>query len=178
MLIFDTSRIILTFTIGSYGVELHIKIKLMLGLFEAPIQIRLAIDGYGMLVIRLVDRQGKSRPMEIFAKRKQPSFMGGMMKELLKKSRLEEIKLFGAIGIRDDAFSTVMLTGGINILLQTIIKFMLHETKLKGCINPVFDRETFWLDVEGILSIRNTHIIGAIFRQLRKQKEKKHEPSN
>ncbi|MDL2257708.1 hypothetical protein LJC42_00930 [Eubacteriales bacterium OttesenSCG-928-K08] len=79
--------------------------------------------------------------------------------------RLKKLSISGEVGIKEDAFVTVMLTGAISSLLNAGL-FVLCREKDQSAISinitPDFKADSFRLNLEGIASCAPIHIIIAI----------------
>jgi len=79
--------------------------------------------------------------------------------------KLKALQAEGCIGIRDDAFACVMLTGALDCALKTSFRIMLNEDALPLVVlRPNFSENLFRLNLEGMFHIHVVQIINAAFK--------------
>jgi len=84
----------------------------------------------------------------------------------------------GALGLKDEALWVILSVGFLRIFFENLKCFMdAREGAVE--INPLFDRNSFWLNMEGIIRFRTVKIItDLIFRYKRGgRRRKKDAPS-
>ncbi|MEL7608544.1 MAG: hypothetical protein AAGU74_03495 [Bacillota bacterium] len=84
----------------------------------------------------------------------------------------KRVEIDGMLGIADDAFACVMLTGALQSALFMTLIFIAKERAKDSHITlkPNFTTNIFRLNLEGIFIVRTVHIITAVFRQFLKSK--------
>lgn len=93
-------------------------------------------------------------------------------------TKLKELNIMLAVGIKDDGAAGVILSGILRELMRGL-SFILKPDKLSVCAKPVFGHDAFWLELEGMAKLHPAQIIcAAIRRQIsKKRKEKEYDAS-
>ena len=87
------------------------------------------------------------------------------LNEIWRHIRLDRLHITGELGIRDDAFWTVLFAGALCALLQSVMVYACAEKKqsvLEVRITPAFTMDCLRLNLEGIAGCPPIHIIIAI----------------
>lgn len=72
--------------------------------------------------------------------------------------KIEELYVRGGLGGQDDAFHCVLGVGALQILFKNMLCFL--KVRCGGVeIRPFFDRDVFWLNLEGIACIHSAQIM-------------------
>lgn len=93
-------------------------------------------------------------------------------------TELKELNIILAVGIKEDGAKSVILSGVLREILRGAA-FLLEPKSLSVAAKPVFDHDTFWLELEGIAKLHPVQIIcAAIRRKISKmRKGKKYDAS-
>ncbi len=103
-------------------------------------------------------------------KKKRSGILDVLVRSLFKTRRCDVLRVTGKTGIAEDACKTVLACGLFRLAFTEAAR-LLHVKKREIIIKPEFNAPVFWLKVEGILTIRSTQIIGAVFKQRKKRKK-------
>jgi hypothetical protein len=117
-------------------------------------------DGQAVSRGRIAPRFVEIGPKEGARKR-----MGLPLNEVWRHVRLDKLHISGELGIRDDAFWTVLFAGALCALLQSAMVYVCAEKKqsaLEVRIAPAFTMDCLRLNLEGIAGCPPIHIISAI----------------
>ncbi|MBQ9833441.1 MAG: hypothetical protein IJO48_06900 [Clostridia bacterium] len=125
---------------------LSIKLGLAMGLVKIPIHINTDIQ-------TLIFRRKKKKKRSVYTK---------ILKGALKWSDVKRVEMRAKIGIKDNAFFTVMMVGFTRILVEKLAEFMCISDKTGISVKPCFATGVFWLYLEGIVTIFPTQIIGIL----------------
>ncbi len=89
-------------------------------------------------------------------------------------TELKELNLTVAVGIKGDGAASVIISGALRELMQGAAA-LLEPSGLSIEAKPIFDYDTFWLELEGIAKLHPVQIICAAIRRkiskMRKGKE-------
>lgn len=106
---------------------------------------------------RVLWRPGQSRP--------RTQRMDFPLRNIWRHVRLKRLWLLGELGIRDDAFWTVILSGALCAALQSLLVAACAEkeqTAIDVRVLPDFTKSSLRLNLEGIADCPPIHIISAI----------------
>ena len=79
---------------------------------------------------------------------------------------LKKLDAQGCIGVKDDAFECVMLTGALDSALKNSFQIMLNDTASPNImLRPNFTANIFRLNLEGMFHIRTVQIMNAAFKR-------------
>lgn len=85
----------------------------------------------------------------------------------MKWLKIKKFDVTGTVGIADNAFYTAMLTGLLRSVLDNSARILLPavgKDAIKIEIMPVFNKNAFRINMEGILIISLLQIIGVYFK--------------
>lgn len=148
--------------IGPFGGLIYINAKFFVGAyFDAGPKIQVEpLDRLTRFAVKKSKKNTKRIPVKIELDE---------IKALYDRIAIEKLLISGRIGIKDDAFLTVMLNGIIKILLDIFffyIKNSRPELTHGVAFMPVFGSDEFRIKLEGIFAITPLQIIGIIIRRI------------
>lgn len=141
-----------------------------------PVRFRLRIDFKRLDEIRIIWIRNNGRTYVLYhvfpTVKKFKHYLREIFFSYPPKLLVRDFYFYGSVGIADDAFATVMLTGFIQIFLNTYGKYKIMDFKERSAIIPNFYNNVFRLNLnlEGILSVRTAQIIIAVIKQQLTQK--------
>lgn len=167
-------RIKLSLCIYQSGCKLDLTVLFFYTLLRIHISLRLEwslSDGISVYLIKRkgqpvrLPRKNKRQPDQIIQAKYIISFARKTFKSM-------QVYIDGMLGIADDAFACVMLTGALQIALSLALHFLVKGNAKDShvLIKPNFTTNIFRLNLEGIFIVRTVHIITAVFRQFLKSK--------
>ena len=167
-------RIKLSLCIYQSGCRLDLTVLFFYTIFRIHIALRLEWSLSEGISIFLIQRGGQT----VRLKRKKNRQVSRVIqiKDLILSIRnhfiTKRIEIDGMLGIEDDAFACVMLTGALQSALFMTLFFIVKDRAKDFHISlkPNFTTNLFRLNLEGIFIVRTVHIITAVFRQFLKSK--------
>lgn len=127
-------------------------VGIALGLIRIPFEIKVTPE----LFLKLLKPEKKKEK-----KKSKLPFL--LLKNYKKWLRIKKLMIKGRIGIKDDAFKTVMYTGAAQLLLENAMPFVItKKSAVAIAFKPCFSWSLFWINMEGILHLSPTQIIGMI----------------
>ena len=155
LLLFTRTEISLTARLWSRGPEADGEARLLFGLIKLR------------LYAKLVYRNGRYELMlKVMEKESSVPLGGGKGERVALPLSILHIRYLlvkGCVGIKDELFAAYMIAGTLSAALHTASAAAVGVCA-KVSIEPVYDRNAFWLYVEGIADVWNAQIIGAALR--------------
>lgn len=148
------------------GAKAQIKIRFYGGLFHLAYMLEANLLKKPSLFVfinkgdekpRVVWRPGLHSPRE--GRMKLP------LKNIYEHVLIKRLHISGEIGVKDDAFLAVMLTGAFSVALECVLLACCAAEFYKGLsvkVLPNFTKDIFSLNLEGIADCPPIHIISAI----------------
>lgn len=139
-------------------------IRFLSGLFRLQYTIEINIMEPARFLV-LTRKSGEPRVLWRPGEKKQPGRFGFPIQQVWEHTKLRKLKLYGALGVQEDAFATAMLTGLYATTLQNLLIVLTYhkgQEALEVSILPDFTKACFRLNLEGIALCRPIHIISAI----------------
>lgn len=141
-----------------------------------PVRFRLRVDFKRLDEVRFIWVRNNGRTHVLYhwfpTVKKYKHYLREILLSDPPKLIVKDFDFYGSVGIADDAFATVMLTGFLQIFLNTYGKTKVSGFKEHMTIIPNFYNNVFRLNLnlEGILSVRTAQIIIAVIKQQLTQK--------
>lgn len=113
----------------------------------------------------LTRKGGEPRVLWRPGEKRQPGRFGFPIRQVWEHMKLNKLKLYGALGIQEDAFATAMLAGLFATTLQNLLIVLTYhkgQEAIEFSILPDFTKACFRLNLEGIALCQPIHIISAI----------------
>lgn len=148
------------------AVAADLELQFFSGLFRLQYRLEATLLREPYLTIRLF--HGKEAPRVLWRlgqKKARTKRMGLPLNKVWRHIRLDKLHISGELGIRDDAFWTVLFAGALCALLQSAMVYVCAEKKqsaLEVRIAPAFTMDCLRLNLEGIAGCPPIHIISAI----------------
>lgn len=83
-----------------------------------------------------------------------------LLHHIVEKGYIKYLEIHSRVGIKDDAFLTVLAVGFIRIFFEKLTEYLNLTKNTVSFINPCFSTNVFWIHLEGIVVIFPTQIIG------------------
>lgn len=147
-------------------VAANLEIRFFSGLFRLRYRLEVTLLREPYLTVRLY--HGEEAPRVLWRLGQQKARTRRMrlpLHEIWRHIRLDRLYISGELGIRDDAFWTVLFAGALCALLQSVMVYACAEKKqsaLEVRIAPAFTMDCLRLNLEGIAGCPPIHIIIAI----------------
>ena len=151
------------------GVQADVNVRFFRGLIKLHYRLRANLYEEPPLTVLLY--QGEEPPRVLWkpgqAKKKKPKEgrMGLPFAKIWRHISIKKLEIHGELGIRDDAFLTVLFTGLLLSFLQASYAYAGAEKRdapLYLDVHPDFAKDNFRLNLEGIACCPPVHIISAI----------------
>lgn len=134
-------------------IPLHFRIRIEWSLEDGVFVILLRKNGTAKILSEIGHKSGK---------KKRTRLIKGILSEAYRWLSLKDLHAEGCIGVKEDAFECIMLTGALKTMLETSFRIILNrneqEAKLVQ-IRPNFTIDLFRLNLEGIFRIRPMQIM-------------------
>ncbi|HWR22344.1 MAG TPA: hypothetical protein VN366_02610 [Feifaniaceae bacterium] len=152
------------------GAEVKLQVRFFHGLIR--LNYRLRANLYDKPALHVLLYQGKEKPRILWKpdqpkKEKKPK--EGRMKlpfqEIWRHIRIKKLRAGVEVGVKDDAFLTVLFTGFLSSFLQASYAAAgagKRDAPLEMNLTPDFSKDSFRLNLEGIACCPPVHIISAI----------------
>lgn len=152
------------------GAEVKLQIRFFHGLIR--LKYRLRANLYEDPPLHVLLYHGEEAPRVLWKpgkqkkeKRPKEGRMGLPFERIWRHIRIKKLQADIEIGIKDDAFLTVLFTGLLSSFLQASYAFAGAEKRdapLELHLMPAFSKDRFRLNLEGIACCPPVHIISAI----------------
>lgn len=148
------------------GGEIYFELQFFSGLFKLKYKLEINILREPYLTVRLY--HGEEAPRVLWRageKKARTKRMNLPLKEVWRHVRLRKLHVSGELGISDDAFWTVMFSGVLFAVLQSLLVYACAEKEpsaLQVKVVPAFSTDCLRLNLEGIAGCPPIHIISAI----------------
>lgn len=107
-------------------------------------------------------------------KTKPKTAAGKLLRAVANADSFDALLVRCKVGIAEDAYTTVLVCGALRALLESLFPVLPRLKSKEAVVTPDFNAPVFWLKVEGILTIRSTQIISAVFHNRPKGHAKNH----
>ncbi len=152
------------------GAEVKLQIRFFHGLFR--LKYRLRANLYEEPPLHVLLYHGEEEPRVLWKpgrpkkeRRPKEGRMKLPLERIWRHIRIKKLQAGVEIGIRDDAFLTMLFTGLVSSLLQALYASAGAEKRdapLELHLTPEFSKDSFRLNLEGIACCPPVHIISAI----------------
>lgn len=148
------------------AVAADLELQFFSGLFRLQYRLEATFLQEPYLTVRLFHGEESPRVLwRLGQKKARAKRMGLPLNEVWRHIRLDKLHISGELGIRDDAFWTVLFACALCALLQSAMVYVCAEKKqsaLEVRIAPAFTMDCLRLNLEGIAGCPPIHIISAI----------------
>ena len=148
------------------GGDINFELQFFSGLFRLKYKLEINILREPYLTVRL--HHGEETPRVLWRvgqKKARTKRMNLPLQEVWQHVRLHKLHVDGELGIYDDAFWTVMFSGVLFAILQSVLVYTCAEkdpSALQVKVMPAFSTDCLRLNLEGIAGCPPIHIISAI----------------